>query len=86
MRSISTNSTSPEAVAIFNQPYKLGDAVNNFIEIPILPKKTDNYVSLFGAAWRPYYQVKSGEQLFEIPAFALGRGRTTRICINESIR
>ena len=49
-----------------------GNAVNNISEIPILPKKTDVYVSLFGVAWLPYYQyqVKAGNQSLEIPAFA----------------
>jgi polyhydroxyalkanoate synthesis regulator phasin len=46
-----------------------GNAVNTVTEIPILPKKTDVYVNLFGVAWLPYYQVKSGDQTLEIPAF-----------------
>ena len=46
-----------------------GDAVNNITEIPVLPKKTDIYVNVFGVAWLPYYQVKSGDQMLEIPAF-----------------
>jgi polyhydroxyalkanoate synthesis regulator phasin len=46
-----------------------GNAVNNTSEIPILPKKTDVYVSVFGVAWMPYYQVKAGDQMAEIPAF-----------------
>ena len=49
---------------------KWGNAVNNISEIPILPKKTDVYINLFGVAWMPYYQVKAGDQLVEIPAFA----------------
>jgi polyhydroxyalkanoate synthesis regulator phasin len=49
---------------------KWGNAVNNITEIPILPKKTDIYVSLFGVAWMPYYLTKSGDQVVEIPAFA----------------
>jgi hypothetical protein len=48
---------------------KWGDAVNNITEIPILPKKTDVYVALFGVAWMPYYQVQSADQTVEIPAF-----------------
>jgi hypothetical protein len=48
---------------------KWGNAVNNITEIPILPKKTDIYVSLFGVAWMPYYLAKSGDQTVEIPAF-----------------
>ena len=48
---------------------KWGGAVNNVTEIPILPKKTDVYVNLFGVAWMPYYQVKAADQTVEIPAF-----------------
>jgi Helicase HerA, central domain len=48
---------------------KWGNAVNTVTEIPVLPKKTDVYVNLFGVAWMPYYQVKSAEQTVEIPAF-----------------
>ena len=46
-----------------------GNAVNNITEISILPKKSDLYVALFGVAWMPYYQVKSGDQMVEISAF-----------------
>ena len=48
---------------------KWGNAVNNIIEIPILPKKADLYVAMFGVAWMPHYQVKTGDQMVEIPAF-----------------
>ena len=48
---------------------KWGNAVNNISEIPILPKKTDVYVNLFGVAWMPYYQIKSADQSVELPAF-----------------
>ncbi len=46
-----------------------GDAVNNITEIPVLPKKTDIYVNLFGIAWIPYYQVDAAGQTVELPAF-----------------
>jgi hypothetical protein len=48
---------------------KWGDVVNNITEIPVLPKKTDIYVNLFGVAWLPYYQVKLGDKTLEIPAY-----------------
>jgi hypothetical protein len=54
-----------------------GEQVNNIIEIPVLPKKTDIYVNLFGVAWLPYYQVKSGDQLLELPAFQTGPAAST---------
>jgi hypothetical protein len=47
-----------------------GNSVNNITEIPILPKKADVYVGLFGVAWMPHYLVTSGEQVLEIPAFS----------------
>ncbi|MBI4732267.1 MAG: hypothetical protein HY781_09125, partial [Chloroflexi bacterium] len=46
-----------------------GDVVNQITDVPVLPKKTDIYVNLFGVAWMPYYQVGSGGQVVEIPAF-----------------
>lgn len=45
------------------------DVVNKITEVTINPKKTDIYVRLFGLAWMPYYQVKSGGQVSEIAAF-----------------
>ena len=41
---------------------KWGDVVNNITEIPVLPKKTDIYVNLFGVAWLPFYLVKQGDK------------------------
>ena len=49
---------------------KWGNAVNTVTEIPVLPKKLDVYVSMFGVAWMPFYLVKSADQTVEIPAFA----------------
>jgi hypothetical protein len=46
-----------------------GEVVNEITEIAIQPKKTDIYVNLFGVAWLPYYQVKAGGQMVEIPGF-----------------
>jgi hypothetical protein len=48
---------------------KWGDVVNDVSELPIMPKKTDIYVNLFGVAWMPYYQVHSGGQMLELLAF-----------------
>jgi len=47
-----------------------GDVVNDITEIPILPKKMDIYVNLFGVAWLPYYLVQSGAEMVELPAFS----------------
>jgi hypothetical protein len=46
-----------------------GSVVNNITEIPVMAKRTDIYVNMFGVAWMPYYQVLSGGQTVEIPAF-----------------
>jgi hypothetical protein len=46
-----------------------GEVVNAITEIPVLPKKADIYINLFGVAWLPNYLVKSGDQLVEIPAY-----------------
>ncbi len=48
---------------------KWGEAVNDITEIPILAKRSDVYINLFGVAWFPFYQVNSGGQVIEIPAF-----------------
>ncbi len=46
--------------------------VNDILEVPITPKKTDIFVSLFGVAWMPYYLSEAGGKTVELPAFAIG--------------
>ncbi|MBI5297286.1 MAG: DUF853 family protein [Chloroflexi bacterium] len=46
-----------------------GDVVNKITEVVIAPKKTDVFINLFGVAWLPYYQVRAGGAILEIPAF-----------------
>jgi len=48
---------------------KWGAAVNDINEIPIMAKKTDVHITLFGIAWFPYYQVNCARDVFEISAF-----------------
>ncbi len=48
---------------------KWGDVVNDITEITLTPKKMDVYVNLFGVAWMPYYLLKSGAEMIELPAF-----------------
>jgi hypothetical protein len=38
-------------------------------EISITPGRGDIFVERFGVAWMPFYLVKTGEELVEIPAF-----------------
>ncbi len=46
-----------------------GDVVNDITEVTITPKKTNIFIELFGVAWMPYYLVRSGGGVFEVPAF-----------------
>jgi hypothetical protein len=46
-----------------------GHVVNDIDEVTITPKKTDIYVNLFGVAWKPFYVVQAGGEMFELPAF-----------------
>ncbi len=46
-----------------------GEVVNKTTEITLTPKKTDIYLTHFGIAWRPYYLVETGGQLFELPGY-----------------
>jgi hypothetical protein len=45
------------------------DVVNKITEVTVKPKKTDIYLSLFGVAWMPYYLVRAGGEVVEVPAF-----------------
>ncbi len=51
-----------------------GEAVNEITEIPILAKKSDVFVDVFGIAWLPYYQASYSGEALEIPAFELRQG------------
>ena len=46
-----------------------GAMVEKVDEIQLTPRKSDIFIDYFGIAWMPFYQVKSGEQLIELPAF-----------------
>jgi len=46
-----------------------GAMVDKGDEILLTPRKSDIFIDYFGIAWMPFYQVKSGEQLIELPAF-----------------
>jgi len=41
-------------------------------ELPIQPAKKDIYNEYFGVAWLPYYLVKVGSEVKELPAFRVG--------------
>jgi hypothetical protein len=45
------------------------DVVNNLTEVPLTPFKKDVFVQMFGVAWLPFYQVKDGSRLRDVPAF-----------------
>lgn len=56
-----------EVIAEINNRW--GRTVNDIDEVTITPKKIDVLVTLFGVAWTPYYLIKSGIEIFELPAF-----------------
>ena len=56
-----------EIIAELNS--KWGSVVNDITEVAVTPKKTDVFMDLFGVAWSPYYIVRSGSEMIEIPAF-----------------
>ena len=39
-------------------------------EVPVMPKKSDVRVGLFGVAWLPHYLVADGNRTLEVPAYA----------------
>jgi hypothetical protein len=49
-----------------------GEMVDNVSEITLTPRKSDVFVDHFGIAWKPFYQVASGDQIIELPAFGGG--------------
>ncbi len=51
---------------------KWGEVANQVTEIPIAPQKKDVLLDFFGVAWKPYYLVKTGAQLLELPGFRPG--------------
>ncbi len=48
---------------------KWASVVNRITEISIQPKKSDIYVEYFGVAWQPFYLIRAGGRVFELPAF-----------------
>ena len=44
-------------------------AVNDLVEVPLNPQKKDIYLEFFGIAWMPFYIVRMGEKLLELPAY-----------------
>lgn len=48
---------------------KWASLVNQVSEITISPKKSDVFMEYFGIAWMPYYLIRSGGELSDLPAF-----------------
>ena len=44
-------------------------SVNDLVEVPLNPQKKDIYLEFFGIAWMPFYIVRMGEKLLELPAY-----------------
>jgi hypothetical protein len=59
-----------ETIAELND--KWGNVVNENTEITVNPKKTDIFIDLFGVAWVPFYNVRVGGTVIELPAFSVG--------------
>lgn len=47
-----------------------GSVVNDIVEVTVVPKKTNVFVTLFGVGWMPHYLIQSGSATFALPAFA----------------
>ncbi|RPH62952.1 MAG: hypothetical protein EHM81_01165 [Chloroflexi bacterium] len=45
------------------------EVVNQVSEIPIQPKKTDVSMQFFGVAWQPFYLIREGGEVYQLPAF-----------------
>jgi hypothetical protein len=56
-----------EVIAEINDRW--GDLVNDITDVTITPKKTDVFIKLFGVAWMPHYLLRSGTDVFQLPAF-----------------
>jgi hypothetical protein len=48
---------------------KWDNVVGGITEIPVIPKKTDIYIQVFGVAWMPYYLIESRGGTMELPAY-----------------
>jgi type II secretory pathway component PulJ len=46
-----------------------GNLVDDVDEIVITARKSDIFVERFGVAWMPFYLVKTGDQMIDLPAF-----------------
>ncbi|KAF0107877.1 MAG: hypothetical protein FD146_1508 [Anaerolineaceae bacterium] len=49
---------------------KWENAASDVTQVPLLPKKTDIYVQVFGVAWMPVYLAQSAGGTVEVPAFS----------------
>jgi hypothetical protein len=57
------------AQAVQDASERWSAVVNQVSEISITAKKSDVYVQVFGVAWQPYYIIRGGGDLYELPAF-----------------
>ncbi|MCJ7623424.1 MAG: type IV secretion system DNA-binding domain-containing protein [Anaerolineaceae bacterium] len=44
------------------------EAVNDISDIPLAPYKKDIFIQFFGIAWTPFYLIKEGHKVIEVPA------------------
>ncbi len=57
------------AQAIQDATERWSAVVNQVSDIPIVAKKSDVYVQVFGVAWQPFYLIRGGGDVYELPAF-----------------
>ncbi|MCI0519265.1 MAG: DUF87 domain-containing protein [Chloroflexi bacterium] len=60
-----------KAAALEEINHRWGESANQVSEITVAAQRKDVVVELFGAAWSPYYVVKSGEEEYQLAAFGL---------------
>ena len=50
---------------------KWSSLINEISEITLAPYRKDVLLELFGVAWLPYYQVRKGQEIFELPGYSV---------------
>ncbi len=55
--------------AIEDAKDKWAEIASDVSEVPLNPYKKDIFVEMFGVAWAPYYQIRDGSRVREVPAF-----------------
>lgn len=54
--------------AIRDEKDRWAEAANHISDIPLAPFKKDIFIQFFGIAWTPFYLIKEGDKILEVPA------------------